>query len=273
MLGVAVSLLVVSGCGDPAAVSASSQSERRSQGDIEVVTDAGAAVRDAAGRSAEQATIQTRVTMSVDGEEISRTTMAGPADGATGRGTTSMQPFGEISFLYTGEAYYFAYPNLPPGKEWVRMGLDELTARTGLDPSAAVGQDPTTAFELLEQASEGVETLGRKEVSGVGTTHYRFTADVATLMERAVASGVLSGDAAEAGDMFDGSTQADVWIDDDGLVRRMSYELSVDPGAAAGMPSTFGYEFEFSDYGAPVDLSPPPPETTISLMDLMAEGS
>jgi hypothetical protein len=153
------------------------------------------------------------------------------------------------------------------------MSADELAAISGVDPTAAGAQDPTKAFEALSAVSDEVETIGEEQIDGVDTTHYRFTADVSGLFDQAIASGALGGQAAEAVEAFQGDTVMDAWIDDKGLIRRLTYALSLDPALAEpGVPSTFAYELTFSDFGAPVDVAAPPPETTVSMQEMMGSA-
>ncbi len=121
--------------------------------------------------------------------------------------------------------------------------------------------------------SDEVVTVGEEDVSGVPTTHYRFSASMDELIDQLLASGAFTDEAAASADMFEADTQMNVWIDADGLVRRLSYELALSEDAGLGLPGSFGYEFEFSDYGQPVEVVAPAPEVTISLQELMTVPS
>jgi hypothetical protein len=51
----------------------------------------------------------------------------------------------------------------------------------------------------------------------------------------------------------------------------MTYDLDLAAVPGSSSVSTVGYELEFSDYGLPVDVVAPAPETTLSMSDLMLQ--
>lgn len=270
-------LLVASACGDPDATSTESTVDRSTEGTValeESSVEPAAKLRQAAQRSAEYDTVTLEMVVLADGEQMSRIVSQGAADNSRARMTMDMPGVGEVQVLVVDGTYYYGFPGLPDGIEWASMSADELAEISGIDPRAAGGQDPTQAFEALSAVSDGVETVGEEQIGGVDTTHYRFTADVSGLFDQAVESGTLGGPAAEAVEGFQGDTVMDAWIDGDGLIRRLTYELSMDPAMAGpDLPSTFRYELTFSDYGASVDVAAPPAEQTMSMQEMMGSAS
>jgi hypothetical protein len=100
-----------------------------------------------------------------------------------------------------------------------------------LDDETSLGNlSPQHLFTLLTKASSETRRVGEEDVRGDATVRYRFTVNC----ERAVLE-------------CDGTAPVDVWIADDGIVRRIS--LDDDSGTWA---------FEFFDFGADVDIEPPP---------------
>jgi hypothetical protein len=103
--------------------------------------------------------------------------------------------------------------------------------------------DPRAILAATQKDAEEVSELGAEQVRGVDTTHYRF---------------LVHGGAAEL-EPAKGATTAplDVWIDGDGLVRRMR---AVD---AAGTDHEGTFEIEFFDFGADLDIEPPPADQIV----------
>jgi len=275
LIGLAVvAAVALVGCGDPdRPADATGISDTRQDEAVDVVAPAGALVREAAQRSAEAPTVQIWVRITRNGKVLTETTSHSTADGSASTGTMTMPgAMGEIATLSTPEAFYFQFPNLPDGKEWVRMGRDEMTDMMGIDPGAAQ-QDPHAAFSILEGVSDDVAVVGSEDVNGVATTRYTFTVSMDALMAQAVESGVLTDQAAAATSVFEDKTEMNVWIDDDGLVRRTRYQLnqaSDGDQTLANQVGMIGYEMEFSNYGEPVEVTAPAPEVTMSLADMLA---
>jgi hypothetical protein len=268
---VAVLALVLAACGDPgsegAADSLTSDAVDRGDGAIEV-TSAAVAVQEAATNSAAQSTMRATARIQADGEVVSETTGLGDMAGTMFEGTTTLPGFGSAGYRLVDGIAYIEVPGLPDGATWLAISIEELSAQTGID--YGVQQDPTSMLSALESLGGEVSEVGTEDIAGVSTTHYRVATTAEELIAQSVDSGVVQDEALAATEAFTGPVELDVWIDADGLVRRMTYTLSIEPGTP-GMPvSEFAFEFEFSDYGAPLDVVAPPPETVISMADAMS---
>jgi hypothetical protein len=148
----------------------------------------------------------------------------------------------------------------------------DVGATTGLGAAGAGlaspgGADATSLLRLLG-GTEAVEELGTETLFGAETTHYRGTITT----ERALAE--LPDDAAEAlrGALdrlgIDDATLArgvDVWIDADGLVRRIRQE-SAAPGGHDGSLVTV-VSFERFGVDATVDI----PDDAVDAGDLIGQ--
>ena len=65
---------------------------------------------------------------------------------------------------------------------------------------------------------------------------------------------------------------ADVWVDGDGLVRKIAFSFSIPKTRTGGMPGggqTITETIEFFDFGVNVDVTPPPASETTDLTKLM----
>lgn len=161
--------------------------------------------------------------------------------------------------LFTGDA-----------ATWVRVDLEETAERQGLDADALLGDQtgPAALLAQLDGASGDLEELGAEDVRGVPTTHLRVTVDTDAAIEQAdpaVREQLRSY--AEATGLPD-TYPMDLWIDEDGLVRRIRTILDVPGAAGASDGVTQQTTLELFDFGVRVDLDPPLPEQTIELADL-----
>lgn len=136
-----------------------------------------------------------------------------------------------FALLAIGDTTYLRYPRevmgeLPAGKVWVTapkdaVPLDELR--------------PDTILDMLRQASGETERVGREDVRGVETVRYRLT---------------VACDGARLA--CDGVAPVDVWIDDDGLLRR----IQIDDDSGEGT-------IEFFDFGAEIEIEAPPDDEVV----------
>lgn len=155
---------------------------------------------------------------------------------------------------------------------WVRVDLEETAERQGLEADALVGEQtgPAALLAQLDGASGDLEELGAEEVRGVDTTHLRVTVDTRAAIEQADPSVREQLRAyAEASGLPD-TYPMQLWIDGDGLVRRIRTVLDV-PGGPGGGEVTQQTTLELYDFGVNVDLQAPLPEQTVELAELARE--
>jgi hypothetical protein len=137
------------------------------------------------------------------------------------------------------------------GAEWISIDPKAF----GVDASGAGGfnqSNPGSSVGAL-RGIDDVRRIGVEDVGGEPTTHYAGRIDVSKALERLPAG--LRRDV-ESLQLLSRDWAADVWVDADGRVRKM--EMSID-GAAMSMQM----RFEFSDFGADVDLSAPPADDVV----------
>jgi hypothetical protein len=152
--------------------------------------------------------------------------------------------YGYALFVLDGSDLYMRIPflrltyrNLKP---WLKVDLDRLSAAQGADSflQYGAGGDPTRVLQSLgglgKLHKEGTET-----VRGVSTTHY---------------SGTINLKRARGGEQLFRLTgqrklPVEVWIDDDGLVRRERWTQKQQIG---NNRTDVQIEMELYDFGAPV---------------------
>ena len=192
------------------------------------------------------------------------------------------QELGEVEMITDGFVVYMRFPFLqalqPDLKPWVKFDIRELGKEQGFDLgqlSQLNQNDPSQALQYLRAASEDVEEVGKEEVRGVETTHYRMAIDLRKVVERApeeqrdqlraTIEQLIEASGIE-------TLPTEVWIDDDGLARRVrfAYEgMHFAPGQTGAMTMTM----ELFDFGVEVDVQPPPPEDVADIRELLEAGS
>jgi hypothetical protein len=180
----------------------------------------------------------------------------------------------KVSMVLTDQAMYMQYPGIAAangGKGWLRVDLASLGENNPLAPMIEQMRDadPSQNVAFLEGAQD-VTTVGVEDVRGVPTTHYTFTID----LQKASAAvpenfrKFLSEALAELGSPL---LPGDVWLDADGLPRRMSYEMSMTPKAGAA-PMKVRVGMEMFDFGQPVSITPPPDNDVVDAGSLFGAG-
>ena len=169
--------------------------------------------------------------------------------------------------IFTGKRMYVRMPSLAKylgtTKEWTSYENDDDD--DALNVVSFVGgptqiRDPSKVLEFLLGTSGEIRQVGTEEVRGVPTTHYRGAIDIEKVIDRAPAGerAALREELELLGeDGFPKTIPFDVWIDDDGLARRVRLELA--PGKTGGAET-----IEFYDFGVAVDVQPPDPSEVLT---------
>jgi hypothetical protein len=182
-----------------------------------------------------------------------------------------------MEMIFDQLVIYMRFPpeiqaQVPGGKSWVKVDLEALGEQLGIDLGAVMQfsqSDPTQSLQYLRGASDDFEEVGSEPVRGVDTTHYRGTIDLRKATEH------LPEDARDSIERVVeltgvGKLPFDVWIDDDGLARRVKYEQPLP--ATGGEDASMELTMEFFDFGVDVDVAPPPAEGVIDMQELIQGG-
>ena len=133
-------------------------------------------------------------------------------------------------------------------------------------------QDPKAFLEFLRKAGGEVTEVGSEEVRGVATTHFHTVLTPAKMIE--ASSGTDRKKMQEALDQLGASAEVDVpvdvWIDADGMVRKMVLEVSAATAGTDG--SKMVVTIELYDFDAPVDITIPKP-SEVQQIDLSKFGN
>jgi hypothetical protein len=157
------------------------------------------------------------------------------------------------------------------GKSWIRIDLQAAGEEMGVDLAALQqvgGTNPTQSFDMLRGVRD-VELVGRATVRGVETEHYTGVVDLDAVVEDApadVRERVASTVEAMKEALGTDEMPIEAWIDDDGLVRRMVQDFTIDP--SGGEKTTQEITMDFFGYGSRVDVDLPPPAKVVDIADL-----
>lgn len=170
---------------------------------------------------------------------------------------------GTVSIVYVDRVLYMRLPQeLKPGKPWLKIAPDDKSelARSlgGLNEQLSKNADPRVALKEFESSGEITakkdETLNDKKV-----THYTITVDVQKMADNQSDPTAKSAmqNAIDAG-MSD--FPVDVWVEESGLPMRFSLRTPT-PNGTGGM-TTVTMRVDYTAWGAPVQIGPPPEDQT-----------
>lgn len=163
------------------------------------------------------------------------------------------------------------------GKPWIKIDLDDVGKLIGVDLGALTqsqSADPTQALTFLEGASDDVTVVGKEQVRDVPTTHYKASLDLAKAAEHARSDRERKA-LRQAAELYQGGPiPAEVWIDEEGRLRRLAYtmdmsKLKLPAEIAANVPKgSMSFNMELFDFGVEVNAEPPPADQTIDFAEL-----
>ncbi|OFW72629.1 MAG: hypothetical protein A2Y55_11005 [Actinobacteria bacterium RBG_16_68_12] len=207
--------------------------------------------------------------------EVVRFSATGAADNRAGRSSlrmtmsplSGMPELGEFEAVMDGLVMYMRMPFLEDEKPWLKFDLRSAGRDLGIDLESLLElgrqNDPLQTLDYL-RAAGSVEELGREKVRGVDTTHYRSEIDYARYAdlvehENPEAARAIRALLEQTGGAL--VVPMEIWIDEEGLVRRQALELELAiPSGAGSAPTRMTQTMEFYDFDAPVDIRVPPPD-------------
>lgn len=155
-----------------------------------------------------------------------------------------------------------AIPGVDADTEWVAIEVPMAAGETNVLAEDLGVTDGRALLDLLADAG-AVEVVGEDEVDGVATTRHRVEVDPSALDPEALGGG-LGG--------FTGSSEltaepmpVEVWIDADGLVRRLRVEPVVEAEMLGALRMVF--DLTLSDLGEPIEVGVPDP-ATVTVVDM-----
>lgn len=192
---------------------------------------------------------------------------------------------GAYELIFDGTTVYAQLPGFDLPTPWLRIELGELPGMDAAQLEQFAQLDPADGLRLLSAAIDEVETVGEEEIRGVTTTHHRLRLDLKRAAENAPpeAQEYLGR---QVGRLGVETLPLDVWLDEEGRVRRQAYQIdlaggglpppgvpSAGPAAGAGAPTGVRLAVDYYDFGVQVDVAAPPPDEVTSLAELEAAAS
>jgi hypothetical protein len=171
-----------------------------------------------------------------------------PATAPPDAGQMAMVTQGLVGFIRAR-----SFDTVPALKDkWLKFDIASMGAQSGVDIRKAVdinSTDPGAILEQMKATASTVETIGKEDVRGVGTTHYRSTIDIEkfyrernAIVDEAKFTKMLA--------LYSGPISTEAWVGNDGLVRRIKNSLPM-------KSANIDVEMEFFDFGTPVDITLP----------------
>lgn len=154
-----------------------------------------------------------------------------------------------------------------PAGSWVKMDLEKLAKKQGIDMSQLMNAnqaDPSQTLAMLS-ASKDAHVMNYDRVHGVLTTHYMLKLDLKRLAKENTS---MSKSIQQVIDMTDAdSFPAEAWIDDQGNVRKMKIEMSLNSPTGGELKMTMTEELY--DFGVDVTIQRPPASQTVDMSALL----
>ena len=184
-------------------------------------------------------------------------------DGTQGASVTSST----VVFVDTVVYYRLPAGLIPGGKRWLQIDLQSVANASSLDfgPLLQGSQADASQYLLwLTALGPTVTRLGEGEVRGVPTTRYRALVDLARLEEQAPPG--REDDWRAYVETLQGrlgveAVPVEIWVDGDGLIRRLNLEY-----VFASEGSSTAVTTELYDFGVQVDATAPSP-SQVALID------
>ncbi len=158
---------------------------------------------------------------------------------------------------------------LPGSKTWVKMDFEKLGREQGIDLGQLMqaGQsDPSQGLDYLRGVSD-VQAVGDEDVRGVPTTHYTGVVDLQALGAKDPELKKQLDQLVEQSGIS--SVPVEVWIDDEGFVRRMKQTFE---GNGPGLQMNMTMTTELYDFGTDVSIDKPPADQVVDFAQLMGQS-
>jgi len=156
-----------------------------------------------------------------------------------------------VDTVLSGSTVYLRSPlfsKVVSSGKWLALDLNKAGKRLGVNVTQFAQQSPTDTLQALESAGS-VTKVGEETVGGVSTTHYRAEIDPAKIASVQGTSRI----------------PIDVWIDGDGLLRRLTESYSA---RAAGQTAATSLTMNLSNYGEQVSVKVPSADETLDMTKL-----
>jgi hypothetical protein len=191
-----------------------------------------------------------------------------------------LKGLGRMEMIFDGLVFYMQMDSLrtqvPGGRSWLKIDLRKAGAGADLGSLSPLGQSPAQQLDYLRAASKKFERKGKEEIRGVETTRYLVVVDVRKAAQLGAESAPpefrdqIRRKVAEAVGRTDlEELPMEVWIDDEGLPRRIETMFG---STILGDGGTMNMSMDLFDFGVKVDVTPPPRARVLDLGEFMDEA-
>jgi hypothetical protein len=246
-------VLALAGCGGGAGNDGGDDPEKRSQASI--------LIEDASRATLARGTTRQYLDFHTEPERKVAFTAEGVADMRADdeRGTFRYEKFEdleqgtEIEFIFHDEVDYFRAGGT---ESWIKTKTTE-------EDAVANSNDVTSGLQRAGAVSNDARPVGRESIRGVPTIKYEATSDLNRMVE------TLPPDQRDEAEKMlrvfkTRELPFEIWIDDDGLIRRMRNVIeSDDLILGLGGEDRMVAVLDLYDFGADARVEPPPPEQTV----------
>jgi hypothetical protein len=167
-------------------------------------------------------------------------------------GTGQMDQVFLRSALWMKSADIFG-SDLPADRPWLKFDSNTANSESGFNFKGLMGQTPADVLKQLQRTDAAVTEVGTAMIDGVETTHYRAKIDPKKV-PKADNLQRLSGLALKP---------IDVWVDGDDLVRQVRFDYTTRVYFDQPMRARVRMTMKLSDFGATVDVEPPPAKSVV----------
>jgi hypothetical protein len=180
----------------------------------------------------------------------------------------------QMQAVYVAGSVYEQVPGLGqliPGKSWISLDLSSLAAASGQSAGAlGTSNNPTAMLRLLAQQGNTVVSLGSSTIGDTPVEGYSVTLDPAAIRAKLAHADLPSWMTTALSQLNIQGTTLKVYVDGSGLLRRFSLNLTETVASTAKV--TVDESLDFSDYGATVNVTAPPPEQVVSFDQFLRDA-
>jgi hypothetical protein len=207
------------------------------------------------------------------GSQTQKVAAQGVADFAARKFRMTMSVSGQkVDMVMLGTTMYMRVPGQEqqPGKPWIKLDLAALAKASGTQLSGltqGAGNNPTQGLAFLKGISSDIQEVGPEQVRDADTTHYKVKIDLQKAVQQQGAA--TKKQMAQLLKQAQVRTfPADVWVDDEGRMRKMRYVMKLRPEGATSTV-TVGTAVELFDFGTLANIVKPPASQTTDFADLI----
>ncbi|MER7620954.1 hypothetical protein [Streptomyces sp. NPDC126503] len=261
--------MVLSGCGDDDGTRTQGGGARASAGArVDAQEQGTTAVRAAYDKTAEaeSARMTLKIRVAAGGETVT-SDGKGVIDLDEGDSMMTLTVQGRtIEQRVVDQVFYQKVPGqkTPGAKPWIKIDLKKAAAQQGVNDQRI--SDPAQMAAYAKAITDkDVTKVGSEKIGGVDTTHYRVSVDVTELPG-----------GARMREQAGPELPMEVWLDDEGRLRRQQIDMTVKaPAAASAEPKSsasprqlkMSTVMDFSDFGTEIDAEAPPADQVADVTD------